>query len=265
MKWVGFFFVFIANISVYGQTISSARLLGMGGKSTALTDVGQLMGNPAGVLYLAGWSALISHHQDRFHEDVSTQNLMLAMPISSSTLGVRFSRYGFRDLYNEMTSSVVYGRSFGPRLSIGIGLQQYRTRIPNYLNERHYTLDAGIQFGVSDRFRLGLWLENLGRVSPIHATMRPVKTHLGVLILLNEQILMVTDAHYDAQLGLSNTWGIEYGMIPKVLLLRTGLATKPFQQYAGLGLLRDAWGIDLAFIFHQRLGTSAQIDLHYAF
>ena len=251
--------------SLHAQNNPGSRSKAMGSAGTALQDVWSLQQNSAGAASIEHAIFALGYEQHYLNPELSTQSAVLGIPVKNHVLGLSFQRYGITE-YLEQTTGLALSRSFSDALSISLAFKYHQVSIPVYGSGNAISVDAGMQFSLNDKVRLGSYIYNPGgsRIntlsdSPVHSGIS-----VGLCYLVSNKVLLISDLNKISDFGMNIRMGIEYQIV-KRFYLRGGLSTNPFKQTGGFGLKYRRFSLDAAISSHPRLGYSPNLSFNYEF
>lgn len=257
--------ILLFHSQLYAQIFPGPRSLALGSASAALTDSWSVQQNPAGISELKSPVLALSYEQHFLDPELSSQNATLVLPFNKHVIGLSFSRYGFSE-YLEQSAGFVYARSFSGTLSLAIALRTHQMHISNYGNEAAYSLDAGMQFHLTENILIGSSIRNPGRSgykdSP--GTYLPVSLSVGISCLFGDKVLVLSDIEKVLGNSMNLKSGIEYKPVQS-FVIRGGVSLNPYKQHAGFGFYFKGISVDAAITSHPNLGFSPNLGLSYEF
>lgn len=249
------------------QIAHAGRITATGGAGYGFSgEVTALLSNPAGITPLQHRGLLLAHHFSHHQPDVSSQALLLALPLSVLHLGASYVQYALPEAYYDRVLGAYLGRSFGPHIGIVLGLQFKELKIPAHWERHTFQLMLGIQYNLTSNFTVGLvsgpfplrTTTHSFSYSDVSQVSHQTPIGVGVQYQMGEQLLLRLDQRF---FPFNTSAGFEYQLVPEAFTLRMGMYSVGLQPTAGVGFARSWWRIDLSGVFHQRLGWSPQLDL----
>lgn len=264
MKYICLICILFHN-SVYAQLNPGPRSVSMGSAGAALQDVWSLQQNPAGIAGIERPIFAIGYEQHFLDQELSTQSAVFALPFKQNVFGLSFQRYGFSE-FLEQTAGFAYARSFGSSLAISIAFKFHQVQILKYGSAHAFSVEAGMQYRLSERIWIGSHISNPGRsqFEELSGSNIPVSMSLGIAGKFSDKVLIISDIQKVLYSGLDVKLGLEYKLI-KWFSMRGGVSANPFKQYAGFGLNYHRFAIDAAISSHPSLGLSPNMALNYEF
>lgn len=267
MKYGILFCLFLYSSILYGQTFNAAPFQAIGNTGIALTSIYSITNNPAGLTGLQNMEVAIAYQPNFVSSEISTQAMYIAIPIKiKNVFGIGMHRYGLATVSSLLTISTAYARSFGDIFSSSVSINYHSFSVKNYGRDQTFSVDLGIQFSVLEELTIGAIFRNISTemfVDDIEQYI-PKEIGLGAKYIISGAIFLSSDVYYDAVQQLNLRGGVSYS-IDKLILLRAGASSGPFQYFAGIGLAVNKFSIDCSSSFHPRLGTSPQLALAYVF
>lgn len=237
----------------------------MGSAGTALQDVWSLQQNSAGTANIEHAIFALGYEQHFLDPELSTQGAVLGIPVKNYVLGLNFQRYGITE-YLEQTAGLALSRSFSSALSISLALKYHQVSIPVYGSGSAISVDAGLQYSLNDKIRLGSYVYNPGRsgINALSGSNLPSGISIGIAYLISDKVLFVSDLNKMLDFGVNVRMGIEYQIVRR-FYLRGGISANPFKQTGGFGLKYKRISVDAAVSSHPRLGFSPNLSFNYEF
>jgi len=243
---------------------AGARSAGLAHASVMLSDFWCFHHNQGGLPYVRDLMVGFHHHPG-FVREMAHQSLAVIVPTHSGSLAGSFSYYGFEHCH-QTKAGLAYGRYLASNLTAGIQLDYFHTRITGiYGRQTLLTFEAGVQYRVNEKWRLGVHLFNpIPKKRVRYEEPTPRIYRLGAAYQFSENLLFCLEVENDPKKELISKMAIEYELVP-LLSLRTGIAFRPFLNYFGMGYRWQGLQADLAFSFHPTLGHVPNFSLTYAF
>lgn len=253
-------------------TVPAQNLFLIGGRSAGMAhtsvmhyDLWSAFHNPAGIAKLSNPEIGFYHETRYMLPELSTKAFLVAIPTSPGTLATTFSHYGYSNYY-ERRIGLAYGKSFGQSFSAGIQIDYLYTFIKEYDKRSLFTFDIGIIAELINQLFLGVHIYN-----PTHVKLTqnnnerlPTVFRIGFGYQANDELLLALETCKEISEKAIIMTGLEWKMMDN-LHLRMGILGKPVLPAFGLGYLYKKFRVDLAFNFHQTLGTTPQISISYGF
>jgi hypothetical protein len=209
--------LFLSFTIIYGQfsTIESfgAKAVGNGNCISAFSDINSVYGNVAGISNINNFEADLSY-ENRFQ----AFNLsMLSFGIGKSfskigTFGLSIKKFGISE-YNEFQAGINYARKLTDALSIGIRFNMYNLLIEEYGNRTGFNADAGIQYMLNDKLKLGFYLINPFPVKFVNEVKLPTLAFLGLHYKISDNlgVFAEIEKHLDREFLIKG--GLEFNLM----------------------------------------------------
>lgn len=260
---------------LYLQLPAGARGAALAEAGVALPDVEALAANPA-ALRSRGHTLGLSHGewvQGARHEYLTLlcgggrQVLGLAFQLSHAgglehRTGPSAEPLGEFGVY-EGVLNLGYARAWGEWLQVGLNLRLLRQSVYTAA-ATGAALDLGLLYSLGPDLRLGAALRQLGRMAELKEEATPLPRTLAAgLSYTGLPRLLCSGELRRADEGITVHLGAEW-QAASALALRWGYQTAEGRGPSlGLGLVRDIWGLDYAFVpFSADLGSAHRLSLY---
>jgi len=252
---------------LFAQNNFGPRLTAMGNNGAAVTDVWALQANPSGITAVNRPTVSLNYIKHLFSNDISTQALVVVVPIKNNFIGAGFQRYGFAE-YTESKIGFTYAKRFGNKLSIALNGNYHQLKIANYGSTAGFSVDVGALYHLGKQFTFGAFISNPSkqRFSSSSEIFIEIPTcfNIGAAYFPSDKVLIATSITKSLNQSIDVSVGIDYKII-NVLSLRGGLSANPFKQYAGFGINFKKFLLDMATTYDANLGYAPQIAIGYVF
>jgi hypothetical protein len=237
----------------------------MGSAGVALQGIWSLQQNSAGTAGIEHAIFALGYEQHFLAPELSTKSAVFALPLKGNVFGISFQRYGFSD-YLEQTTGLAYSRSFSGTLSLSLIFKHHQVSIPKYGLTQAFSVDAGMQYRLNDKIRIGSQISNPGKsgFDELSDSYFPVSISFGISCDLSDKVLIVSELYKMLDSGINVKFGLEYQLI-NWFYVRGGISANPFKQSAGFGLKHRRVAFDAAVSSHPILGFSPNLSLNYEF
>lgn len=236
-----------------------ARAAGMGNIITLQTDVWAAVNNPAGLGMLTGGGIGVSHEQRFTMPEMGVSTLAGTFPLLGNGVGLSLSNVGLAN-YGENRFGIAAGRKLSKYLAAGISVDGHLMRFPeDYKNLFAINGNAGVWATPAKNFTLGLYVFNLtfSKWNDREKTKLPVVFSLGAGYSLAVPVQLVAEISKNIYEVARVKIGTEF-LVGKVLYLRAGIITQPFEVHFGVGYVYKKILFDAALSRHPVLGYTPQ-------
>ncbi len=255
---------FLHSIFAQPEPIVGARLVACGAAHVALSDPWAFQSNPGALASLAQ-TTISATYQSRFLlKEMQSQGLVFVQPIQRGVFSFGGSMHG-----NELLRSLRGGLGYSMKLSekFYAGLQFNYNRIAlaeNYGTQSTITAECGVFISLTENWRLGASVFNLGRakLSDFQDERLATQLRLGTSISLSKLVLLCFEAQKDVEHPLRIKAGVEY-LPNKSIAIRAGCKLNPLEISSGFGCIWPAFQLDLATQYHQFLGWTPQVTFTF--
>lgn len=239
---------------------ASVQSLGNNGASLPYAEAFEF--NPASITSTKGVAGIAYSNQFLLSE-LTSSTAFAVFPVFRSSLQLAFSQFGYSS-YRENQLSMGLGKKLGKHFSAGVRMQYFRLAMAE--NDRYpslTTFSLGIQYQ-QQNVGFGLSVFN-----PLNQAMKelgfqkeyPVLVRIGANRLFNRKLLFVSALSIESGEKLNSHWGIEC-RFSKRFCARAGLETASATWSLGTGWEFGALHADLAFAYHQYLGSSPSVTIY---
>jgi len=261
-----FFLIWSDRLFAGGENFPvGARSAGVANASVCFSDVWSAFNNQAGLPGVKKITGVV-YFENRFGlSELGIKSFALAVPTGeSATLALSGTYFGY-SLYNEKKIGLGFGKSFGDKIKAGVQLDYLSTVIAeDYGTRAALTGEAGIIAQPLQNFFLGFHIYNptQAKIADYADERIPVVMRLGAMYKFSEKVLISVEDEKEVDAENVVKVGVEY-WIAEPLYVRGGFATNPALSSFGFGLKFGQFMLDAAASFHQVLGFTPHVSLHY--
>ena len=243
----------------------AARSLALANVNVMLSGQGSVMGNPASLATLTGFSCGVHYLYD-FTPELGVGAFFANLPARTCVFGLNYKTFG-NNFYRENEAAILIGKNLGTRIRAGIGLHYLMIRQPlDYGKQSALLPSLGIQVIPVKQLTAGMRVFNPARQRYSRATDAgiPAVIQAGLGYTFGEEVLICFETEKRFPGRISYRGGIEI-VLQEMLILRFGLSAREYPDYSfGLGFRKDRLNIDIAITHHPVLGISPAITLSFA-
>jgi len=230
----------------------SARSQAMGNIGTMLAGTWSTFHNQAG-LAVVDRTSFSFHFEDRFLvAGWETEAFSCCLPVKSGTIGIGCIFFG-NGTYNEIKTGLVFGKSLGGQIRVGIEMDYLRIQQPSGYGNLHALVPgAGIQVLPVKNLVIALHVFNPAGQHFVNckSMLIPVTIRTGASLALGEEVLICAELMKDLGKRATYGMGLEYTM-GENLQVRVGAHFGEFAQPSfGLGFAAGIFKIDLSVKHH---------------
>jgi hypothetical protein len=201
-----------------------------------------------------------SNYENRFGlPELSTCSAGLILPVPRATLGLIYSRFGYRDFRRDM-AGIGCGLSLSHSVSAGIQIDCFTEKsYGDYASWYSVTFEGGLSVLLNEKTVLAFHFFN---PVPGRFRQREMVSSLstGIGIMPGKGLFAGVEADLSSSGEYDLRTGFEYELSEKVIL-RGGFRTEHSSFCFGLGYRLKPLSVDLAFSTHDRLGVTSSVSL----
>lgn len=241
-----------------------ARSNSLGNASVTIADVWAFHHNPGALGELKQATVGVSYENRFLLREFQSQGLAYAQPLKYGVLSVGAQFYGYKQFRTQRIGAG-YSLKLAQRFFAGVQLNYQGLQLnENYGNRHSVTAEAGLQALITNNWRLGFSVTNIGRAKLNEFQDERFSTNfrLGTSYLLSNKVLFLLEGSKTIIDKAKIKFGIEYQAI-KNFYVRAGIASAPLEFSFGLGYKWKVISIDAGSSYHQILGWSPHFSLVY--
>ena len=247
--------------------VIGSRQAGMGRTSVALTGFWNIQNNQAGIALIDKFGVGIYYESQFSLNQLSTKSAAFLAPTKFGVIGLTFNYFGY-SLYNDMKIGLVYARSFGQYLRVGLQLDYIQTTLGDgYGTQNNVTFEIGLQSDITEQLTLGAWVYNPIQVSiaDYDDEKIPAIFRFGIAWTITKGFIATIEAEKNTNIqAVLIKGGLEYGIKEK-FFFRGGFSTQEEIFSMGFGFRVKVVRFDISAIMHESLGFSPQASLIFQF
>ena len=257
-----FLFSFFPGIAQSGLSQIGARAAAMGYASVALNDSWSLFNNAAGLYDCNGINGVFAFENKYGAEGFNSIGAGITSSMPVGGMGISVFKFG-DGLYNEQTVAISYGNRFG-LASIGARINYIQYHIDGFGDKGVFTIDFGGIAELNKKLHFGALVRNISqsKLSAFEDEHIPTLLSAGLSFQPTGKVLLTTEIEKDVDMDATLRVGLEYSFLKK-FKARTGVNTRPFTNYFGLGLARTRLTIDYALTINPTIGYHHQAAITY--
>lgn len=249
----------------YSFPSMGSRSAGMGGCTTALTDIASSLNNVAGLVNLESAGVGVSVRNTAWLKQLNYGEIFVASPFFSNG-GVAFSYDQFgSSVYHEERLSMAYAMRLMKRvLSLGVRLEYLHSATEDvfYPAQNMLSFSVGALVNLPSGWTLGMRCSNPLAWGQEQGIDIPTLYNIGVSCGLHEGLRGTAELEYSQQLRVRG--GIEYGW-NETFFARLGWASNPDLFTFGFGYRQTHLLLDMAVQMQHSIGVTPCLSLIYLF
>ena len=260
--------IIISNFHLYGQIVhdQGAVSTSMAGLNVTESNLWSINNNIGNLADLENKQVGISINNRFLVPDLTTGTLAFALPFNNKAIGINYSNYG-NENYQYHTAGLGYSMKLGEHVSAGMKLNYHYINLGNYYgNTSIISGDIGLCAELSTDLKFGASLKNptLSKLAEYEDERLPTLIQIGFDYSISDQLQTLIAIEKDILYPASVKAAIIYQPMDS-FVLRGGIGTQPTTAAFGIGTSIKALHLDLAAQYHQILGFSPELSIHYSF
>lgn len=263
-------FTLVLSITAFSQSeynFAGARSAGMGRTGVTLVDNWAVFNNPAAMTGVENPMAGIFYENRFLLNETGYGALAFTSPLLGGSVGLGISHYGY-SLFQSDKFSFGFAQQLFKTVSMGVNIDYISVRQSGmYGNLNAINFELGLFAKPNDNFSIGAHVFNPMNMSYFEDSdlRMPIALKLGFSYLFSKSLLFAieTGQAINGYVPVFKT-GIEY-TINNQFSMRTGIALMPVEYSFGLGYHSSSIIFDLAYAYHEVLGSTPKIAVSYEF
>lgn len=269
---IALLFLTIGTINAQSYTtVAGARAAGMANAGITNQDVWAVFNNPAAYSFLEQKEVGV-YYENRFMLKQTGYGAMaFSSPLFGGNLGFGFSHFGYSQFQSDKFA-LGYSQQLFKFFSLGVQVNYFSIRQADfYGNLNALSFEAGVLSKPTDKLSIGAYVFNPLNLSYFEdqTAKMPITLRLGVSYLFSKSLLLSIETGKSIN-GYTPAFrsGIEY-IINEQFAMRAGVAVAPVEYSFGLGYNNyfgnNRIGFDIAYAYHEVLGSTPKLSVNYAF
>jgi len=262
--------LFVLAIEVSAQTefsFGGARAGGMANAGITLTDTWAVLNNPAAMSGIERPVASIFYENRWLLKETGYGALAFTSPLLDGNVGVGITSFGY-SLFQSNKFSLGFSQQLFKSFSMGVVIDYFSVRQSgNYGNLNAINFQVGLLSRPTENFAIGVHVFNPLNFSYFEDSdlKMPIAFKLGFSYLFSKSLLIAVETAkaINGYVPILRT-GIEYS-VNNQFSFRTGVAVAPVEYTFGIGYNTGDICFDLAYAYHEVLGSTPKISISYAF
>ncbi|MBL4862593.1 MAG: hypothetical protein JKY09_06205 [Crocinitomicaceae bacterium] len=245
-----------------GWVPSGARSMSLANASVCLSDVWAYHNNPGALGEIESLSVGVSYENRFLLKELQSQGLAVAVPLKVGVISVGGHLYGY-DQFRSYKGGLGYSLKLAEKLYAGVQMNYQGVRLSgNYGAKNSVTAEAGVYSKLSEQWKLGVAVFNVGRsqLSDYEDDRFSTMMRIGSSYRFSKKVELSVEIEKDLEYALRLKSGVEYQVVDH-FFIRGGVATAPVELTFGFGYHFDRIHLDLGSAYHQILGWSPHFSL----
>lgn len=222
-------------------------------------------GNQAILARLKQASIALSGERRYMLKELADYRLGIALPTRLGNVGLILRRSGSAN-FSEQGMGLAYGKALGKKISLGIQLNYYSYRIPDYAGAGTFYGEAGALIRLSDRLTGGLHCYNPagGKLGKGSVEKLPVAWKMGLGYDASPTVFTGIEIMKEENRELAVSAMFQYNCSKK-LVLHAGINTNAATFFGGAAWAVSKMQLQLSVSYHRQLGISPGLTIGYYF
>lgn len=259
------FFLGITHIvSAQGWRPVGARSSALAGASVCLSDVWAYHHNPGSLAGVHHFTAGIYYEARFLAKELQTQSVTAAMPLRKGVISVGMQRYGYSQ-YTHTRTGAGYALQLAEFIAAGIQINLQQLRFGgNYGSAASATTEAGILARVSDNWKFGVSVLNIGRqrILPLENDRFGTVMRLGASYSPSQKVHILGEVEKQVVFPVAFRGAMEY-LPADHLVVRGGIQAGPTEFAFGIGYRKSGFLLDAGSKYHPVLGWTPNVGFTY--
>jgi long-subunit fatty acid transport protein len=246
---------------------AGAKAGGMGNASVTFQDVWSIFNNPAGIAELETMNVGIFFENRFAQKELGYGNIVYNYPLGEGNLGLGVSHFGHSD-FSSYIIGITYAQKLHEYISMGVKVDYIGVnQLAEYGNFQGVSFDIGLLSQPIENLTVGFHAFNPANLSYFTEDKLkiPMAFKLGASYFITDDLMAAVESGlaFNADIPLIRA-GLQYQAYDN-FFLRTGFSGREIEYNFGIGYVYDNMIFDLAFAYHQFLGSSPKISFMYEF
>ncbi len=261
-----FFQIIYCSCIAQGYSYVGARSNSLVNASVGLVDGWAYHHNPGALGLIKKAEIGVSYSTKYLLKDFQSQGVVYLQPMKKGVVSFGAQLFGLDALKSERIG-IGYSLKLVDKLSLGVQMNYQGLQFgSNYGSKNSATAEAGIYADITDKFKFGASVFNLGRtrLASFQNERMTTLVRMGFAYHLSQKVLFLIETEKNIYYKLRLKGAVEYQPIKK-FFFRGGIATQPVELAFGFGYRFKIIQLDLGSSYHQLIGWSPHISLTYKF
>lgn len=236
--------------AAFEEKENSARVVGMGGAFTAISDDGcSISYNPAGLIQINSSQFNISYTNLFGLNELQYIIFNFTIPMKKIAIGLSFQDFG-AEIYHEKISRLSLGWNLCPKISLGVIANRMDLNIQQYGQDSMTGVTIGLLWRLNEQIRTGVCIAN------INSERLEKGLRMGISWKVMPSLIWSTDIENSKRFGNEFKFGQEI-WLSDTFCVRTGYQKSGAKLTGGFGIrANQLFRLDYACLTHPKLGIS---------
>lgn len=264
MRIILFSLLFLAQNISYGQgwTPAGGRSMSMANTSVAFNDVWAYHNNPGALADVDHFAVALSYENRFLLKEMQNQALAIVIPLKVGVVSVGGHFYGYSQ-YRSVKAGAGYSLKLSEKLYAGVQLNYQGLQLSNnYGSANSLTAEAGVYAKITEKWKLGISVFNLGRtkLSEFQDDRFSTIFRLGSAYHFSDKLIVAGEFDKDLDNDLRFKVGVDYELVNR-FYIRGGFATAPTEVTFGFGYHFKQVRLNIGSAYTNVLGWSPHFSL----
>jgi len=254
---------FIQGLSYsQGWSPAGARSMSMANASVAQNDVWAYHNNPGALADVDHLSIAVSYENRFLLKEMQNQALAVAIPLKIGVISIGGHFYGYSK-FRSIKAGAGYSLKLSEKLYAGVQLNYQGLQLSNnYGAKSSMTAEAGVYAKITEKWKMGISVFNLGRskLSDFQDDRFSTVLRLGSSYHFSEKLMIAGEFDKDLDHDLRLKVGIDYELVDH-FFVRGGFASTPTEVTFGFGYHFKQVHINIGSAYTNVLGWSPHFSL----
>ena len=245
-----------------GWVPSGGKSMSMANASVCNNDVWGFHNNPGALGDVEKISVGISYENRFLLRELQSQGIAMAIPLKIGVISFGGQLYGYNQ-FRSYKAGLGYSLKLADKFYAGVQLNYQGLQLAqNYGSVNSMTAEVGVYGKVTDNWKVGIAIFNLGRskLSDFQDDRFSTIMRIGTSYTFSEKVMLSAEFEKDLDNPIRFRTGLEYQVIEN-FFVRGGFATAPVELTLGFGYQFKEIQLSLGSAYHQVLGWSP----HFSF
>jgi hypothetical protein len=257
---------FLLPLTLFSQgwVPTGARSNSLANASVALSDAWSYHHNPGALAEIHERAIGVSYENRFLLRELQSQGFVYAQPLKKGVISFGVQSFGYKN-FRTFRGGLGYSMKLSEKFMAGVQMNYQSLNLTEFYGSQHtLTAELGIQCLLTEKWRVGMSLFNLGRakLSAYQDDRFSTLMRIGMAYTFSEKLIFLTEAEKNLEFPIRLKSGLDY-KITKQFYFRTGVATEPVEFTFGFGYKLKNFQLDLGSAYHQQLGWSPHFGLTY--
>ena len=238
---------------------------GMGAYSLNHVDAFSITSNAAALSQIKEGAAGVYGERRFLLNTTNMYSAVIALPTKLGNFGFQGDYLGYKN-YNESQLSLLYARSLGSAIDVGIKFNYFSFRIPGYQGSSAITFDIGAIAHLTDKLNAGINIYN-----PVGGTLSQTENEklasiytFGIGYEASDDFLISAEIIKEENIPVNVKAGVQYNFLNQ-FFARVGINSVNSSPFAGAGISWNNLRLDISASYHPQLGISPGVMLIFNF